>query len=417
MNSSVLIQSAILHDLNHSLNGQCVNVLIENNKISKISSSPISVNSDVRIISEENLHLSLGWFDAYSNLPDPGEPWKESIETFGWAAEAAGFTEVAALCGTDPLPEKPSIIESIIQKNSQQKLKLYPLGLASERGEGKEMAEVYELSQSGSIGVTDGMIGGATLSLRSRIMQYCHSLKIPYLQMAYNPKLVPNAEIHEGEISVNLGLKGIPAVSETVEVLASIELSKWLEVPVTLLGISSKESVEIIRNAKAQGVQVSAIVSVLNLFGTDELVGEFDSNYKVQPPLRSVSDREALMNGLYDGTIDGICANHSPEDIENKKVEFNYAQFGAATYDAFAHMLFNGRSNEEIGKIIRILTHGNRSIYGLSAPKFDVGEAVNLTVFQSGEFQLIQPRSKAFNIVLKGETLNFRVVETLVNKQ
>ena len=416
MNSSVLIQSALLHDFNHPLNGQRVNILVENGVIAQISTSPISASEGARIIGGGDLSVSLGWFDAYSFLPDPGEPWKESVETFCQAASAGGFTEVAALCGTDPLPEKSASIESLLHKSQSQAVKLYPLGLASEHGEGKEMAEVFELSQAGSIGVTDGMVGGATLSLRSRLMQYCQSLSIPYLHMAYNPKLVTNAEVHEGEISVNLGLKGIPTASETVEVLASIEMAKWLDVPVVILGVSSKESVEIIRNAKAAGVRVSAVVPALNLYGTDHLVGDFDSNYKVLPPLRTEEDKKALIQGLVEGVIDGICANHTPEDVENKKLEFNYARFGAATFDAMAHVLLSGKSQEEMAAIVGALTYGNRKIYHLDTPKMEVGEKVNLTVFEKGNFELNQPKSKAYNVILKGESVQFRIADVLLNK-
>jgi len=416
MNSSVLIQGAYLHDKLHALKGQRVNILVENGVISQISASPISAPENVKTIEGNDLFVSGGWFDAYSFLPDPGEPWKESLETFCESAAVGGFTEIAALCGTDPLPEKSAVIESLIQKSQAHQVKLHPLGLASELAEGKEMAEVYELSQAGSIGVTDGMVGGATLSLRSRLMQYCQSLNIPYLQMAYNPKLVTNAEVHEGELSVNLGLKGMPTASETVEVLASIEIAKWLDVPVILLGVSSKESVVIIKNAKAAGVRVSAVVPALNLYGTDQLVGEFDSNFKVLPPLRTEEDRKALVQGLVDGVIEGICANHTPEDVENKKLEFNYARFGAATYDAMAHLLLSGKTEEELSAILYSLTHINRKLYGLNVPKIEVGEKVNLTVFQKGNFELDQPKSKAYNVILKGQTLHYRIVETLFNK-
>jgi dihydroorotase len=259
------------------------------------------------------------------------------------------------------------------------------------------------------------MMGGATLSLRSRLMQYCQSLNIPYLQMAYNPKLVTNAEVHEGELSVNLGLKGIPTASETVEVLASIEIAKWLDVPLIVLGVSSKESVEIIRNAKAAGVRISAVVPALNLYGTDQLVGEFDSNFKVLPPLRTEEDRKALVQGLVDGMIDGICANHTPEDVENKKLEFNYACFGAATYDALSHILLSGKTEEEMSAILHSLTYGNRKLFGLNVPKIEAGEKVNLTVFQKGNFELDQPKSKAYNVVLKGQTLDYRIIDTLLN--
>lgn len=123
-----------------------------------------------------------------------------------------------------------------------------------------------------------------------------------------------------------------------------------------------------------------------------------------------------MIQGLVEGVIDGICANHTPEDVENKKLEFNYARFGAATFDAMAHVLLSGKSQEEMAAIVGALTYGNRKIYHLDMPKMEVGAKANLTVFEKGNFELNQPKSKAYNVILKGESLQFRIADVLLNK-
>lgn len=333
MSNSILIKSVKIIDKNSSYHEQIVDVLVENSEIAKIQPSIDAVGLEV--YNAQGQCLSLGWFDVFATCPDPGEPWKETLSSLSVAANVGGFTSVALLCGSNPLSDNASVVGQIKNQSIGLQTNIYPLGLSSEKQEGKEMAEVFEMNQAGALAQTDGIVNSASVSLRSKLMQYCASLKIPYLHFPFESKLVTGGSVHEGYVHVNLGLKGLPTASETIALLADIELAKWLNVPVRILGISSKESVEIVRNAKKSGMDIKVAVPIMNLAYDESAIGEFDENFKVLPPLRTEEDRTALVAAVLDGTIDAIFSNHQPSDIESKNVEFDHAHFGTATLPAF----------------------------------------------------------------------------------
>jgi len=211
---------------------------------------------------------------------------------------------------------------------------------------------------------TDGMRAHGSDGFRAKLIEYAYSLGIPYLVHPFNPKWVAGGQIHEGAVSVNLGLKGIPRIAETSALLADIELAKWLKVPLRVLGVTCKESVDIIKRARLDGVEVWAAVAMMNLCFTE-------------------ADRSALRQAVLNGDIQAICSNHTPEDIENKKVEFDYAHYGAATLVDFIARLYTSFSVTEIPLIINALTNGNRDFLGIKSPILEVGEPVNLTVINN----------------------------------
>jgi len=377
MSSSIAIQNGILVAPNHPLHGTLVSVKISDGTIveigKKVSSADESINA-------QGGFISAGWCDVYSFLPDPGAEWKERLDTFAHAACLAGFTQSAVFAGIDPLPEKAASIAALKQRSIDLPVEILPLGAASEGRMGKEMAEVNDMYSAGSIAQTDGIMAHGSDSLRSKLLEYCHSLDIPYLVHPYNPKWVAGGQIHEGYMSVNLGLKGIPTVAETTALLADIEIAKWLNVPLRVLGISSKESLAIVKNARAEGVDIKVSVPFMNLCFTEADIDNFDERFKVMPPLRTQEDKKALLEGLLNGDIDAIFANHTPEDIENKKLEFDYAAIGAATYMGFIPKLFEMFQDEELLKVMDVLSHGNRLFLGMLAGEIQVGQIANITV-------------------------------------
>jgi len=377
MSSSVSIKNGILLSPGHPLNGSLVSLRFSNGVIEEIGKEVAPAD---QIIDAQGGFISSGWCDVYSVLPDPGAEWKEGIETFAHAASLAGFTQSAVFAGTDPLPVKASSIISLKQRAQGLEVELLPLGAASESREGKEMAEVNDMFQAGTIGHTDGIVPHGTDSLRSKVLEYCHSLNIPYFSHPYNPKWVAGGQINEGYMSVNLGLKGIPNAAETTALLADIEIAKWLGVPLRVLGISTKDSLNIIRNARSQGVDISVAVPFMNLCYTESDIDNFDERFKVMPPLRTEEDKQALRSAVLSGEIDAIFSNHTPEDVENKKLEFDYTAFGAATYAGFIPQMLAEFSDEELPKIIQVLTEGNRKFLGLVSSEINIGSPVNITV-------------------------------------
>jgi len=377
MSSSVTIKNGILVAPNHPMNGSNVSIRMVDGKIQEIGNEVVSSDE---VIDAKGGFISVGWCDSYSVLPDPGAEWKERIDTFAEAAGLAGFTQAAVFAGTDPLPENASSITALKQRSQNLPIDVLPLGTASESRWGKEMAEVNDMRNAGAVAQTDGIIAHGSDSLRSKLMEYCNSLDIPYLIHPYNPKWVAGGQIHEGYINVNLGLKGIPKTAETTALLADIEVAKWLNVPLRVLGISTKEAVEIIDNARKDGVNIKVAVPMMNLCFTEENIENFDERFKVMPPLRTKEDRAALRLALMQGKIDAICSNHTPEDIESKKLEFEYAAFGAATYSGFISQMMASFTDDELPQVINVLSNGNRNFLNIPQVVIGIGEPACLTV-------------------------------------
>jgi len=410
MTNSLLIKSAKVIDAKSKWNNQVVDVLIENGNISNIDSE---INQAVNeIFDARGNYISLGWFDAFATCPDPGENWKEDLKSLSNAARIGGFTAVAALCGSNPLPENATVISQMIQASKQCDVQIYPLGLSSEHQLGKEMAEVFEMFQAGSIGQTDGIVPSASVSLRSKLMQYCASLNIPYLHFPFESKLVTGGVVNEGIINVNLGLKGLPVASETMAILSDLVMAEWLDVPLRIIGISSAASLEIIRKAKADGFKIYAAVPMMNLAFNENAVGEFDENYKVYPPLRTELDRLALVQGVLDGTIDAIMSNHCPDDIESKNVEFEYATFGAATLPSFFNMMLD-TFGSDFNKIVETLVNGANKIYNMPERNFEVGSMADFTIFSTEISHIITKQNqgtKAYNVLGLNKTSKGKVI-------
>jgi dihydroorotase len=223
--------------------------------------------------------------------------------------------------------------------------------------------------------------------------------------------------MHDGVQSNSMGLKGIPSICETAEVNADLELAGWLKTPLRLARISAAGSVERIRMAKKEGIQVTAITPAMNLLFTDNDLAEFDENYKVLPPLRTETDRMSLMAGLLDGTLDAICSNHKPQDTENKDVEFEYAAFGAATIQNTFHILVQAMGDKiTAAHVAQWLAHGPRKYLGLDATALKVGEPADVTMFSfsgSVHFTDALNQSKSNNNPMLHRELNGKVLGTV----
>lgn len=399
MNHTTLLQNVRLFDPHSDLHNQRVEILIKDGKIEAMGEGLGMAATE--LVDGEDAYVSVGWLDAFGFCPDPGEPWKESLTSYASAAQQGGFTQAVALCGTSPKSDNESVIAQVKQVGTALRAELLPWGLASIQGDGKEMAEVYEMHVAGAMAFTDGIHGSASLGLRSKLMQYCQSLGLIYAHFPFQKALAPDGKMHDGMHNAALGFKGIPAVSETVELLADIELAKYLNCSLTILGVSTAESVEIIRQAKSNGLKISAAVPVMNLIYTDADLSDFDANLKVLPPLRSEADRRALLLGLLDGTLSAVVSNHQPEDIESKKVEFDYAAWGTATLGSTFRMMCKAFENERPENWVPLLYSGSRSFLGMSSAKIEAGASADLTLFylDGSNAQINEkPQSRAYNV-------------------
>lgn len=415
--SSILIRSVTIADPKSPLNGKTTDLLLVNGKLEKAESG-ISVSADIEFDAGGAM-VSPGWIDAFAYCGEPGEEWKEDIKSLATAAAAGGFTRVAALCGSHPVPDTAAAIAAVGRKGQDLPATVLPIGCATKDRAGKELAEYFDMHKAGAIAFSDGEIPVKDSGLRSRIMDYAANCGVPFLDFPFDPSLAIHGTMHDGVESNSLGLKGIPSISEASKVAEAIQIATWLKVPLRLSCISSADSVTLVRQAKKDGVEVFASVPVMNLLLTDADLKEFDENCKVLPPLRTETDRKALLKALEDGTLDAICSNHMAQDSENKDVEFDYAAFGANNIQAVHGIIlqaFGAKLPTDL--LVQKLHYGPAQLLGLETQTIAVGNTVDLTVFTnsgSWNWTATTNKSKSKNSPFFGKEIQGQILATVCN--
>jgi len=379
-------------------------ILIENGTIEKIAQE-IVCEAD-QVISLDNLHVSAGWFDARVNFCDPGNEVKEDLYSGLKAAEAGGMTAVGITPNTNPTVSNKTQIEYLKMRGALSPVRVYPYATLTSDMAGKNLSEMYDLSNAGAIGFTD-MQEPVSGGILYRALLYAKNFNGKIISFPLDHSIFGEGYVHEGRLSVMTGLKSIPSLAEYMTVERDLNLVRYTEGAIHFTGISTKESVALIRKAKAEGLTVTADVYVQNLvFSENDLMG-FDSTYKVLPPLRAERDRTALIEGLKDGTIDFVCSDHTPEDIESKEVEFDEAAFGMIGVQTLFPLL-NSVSELSLDEKVRLISQNPREIFGLVNNSVQVGKIADLTLFNPSEEIKIEAAalfSKSKNTPLIGKTL------------
>ncbi len=415
---NALIKSAKIIDNNSPFNGKTVDILIENGTISKIEKSIKNINN-VKEIDFDGLHASPGWFDMRANFCDPGHEYKEDINSGLKAAAKGGFTGVMVMPDTEPTTSTKSGIDYIINKTENNIVDALPAGSLSHNCEGKEIAEMYDMFSAGAVAFTDNKKSVKSASLLNRALLYSQSFNGLIIDFPNDKELSRGGQINEGVVSTELGLKGIPALAEELMVTRDIYLAEYCNSRIHLANISTKKSVELIKAAKKKGLKITADVNSSHLFLDETALLHFDSNYKVTPPLRTNEDRKALITGVKNGTIDVICSDHTPEDIETKQCEFDNAAFGMINLQtSYAITNSTGKLNTE--EIINSLTTQPRAILGLKEVTIKVGDKANITLFNPNEkWELAKEDivSKAKNTPFIGKELTGKVYGIVNNNK
>lgn len=378
---NILIKSAKIIDSNSPYNGKTVDLLIEKGIIQKIRSNIPSTEKH-KEISLDGLHVSAGWLDMKANFCDPGHEYKEDLSSGLKAAALGGFTGVVSMPDTLPVTNSKSGIEYLINKAKGNIVDIYPTGSLSYNCEGKEIAEMYDMHLAGAVAFTDNKKSINNPSLLNRALLYNQSFKGLVISFPNDQNIFNNGQINEGVTSTHLGLKGIPSLAEELMVSRDIYLAEYCDAPIHLSNISTKKSVSLIKQAKAKGIKVSADVNSYHLLLDESELEEFGSNYKVMPPLRTKDDQKALIAGLKDGTIDIICSDHTPEDIENKQCEFEHAAFGIINLQtSFAVCNEALQKKLSVNEIIEKITSNPRNLLEIENPEIKEGAKANLTLF------------------------------------
>jgi len=412
----LLLKSVTIVEKGAKLNGSKRDILIDGGEITKIAAS-IKPEEKTKLVKGENLHVSAGWLDLGANFCDPGYEFKEDINTGLNAAVKGGFTGVMITPATKPVIDNKSSVEYAQRRADGHVCKLLVCGALSQGMEGKQLAELFDMHDSGAVAFGDHKNEVSRTELMGRGLEYVQNFEGTVLSFPYDHHMNEGGHLHEGPASVSLGLKGIPSASEHIRLMRDLELLRYSDSKMHVTLVSSADSVELVRRAKKEGLKLTCGVAAHQLSFLDDDLAGYDTRLKVLPPFRTNKDRKALLKGIKDGTIDAICSDHSPEDTENKKVEFDLASFGISSLEtAFASIRTATKGKVDLDIIIERLSAGPRSVIGLDKHTIDEGQVANLTIFDPDgimDFDAKKMASKSDNTPFKNFELTGRVVGTV----
>lgn len=410
-----IIRSAKIIDPKSPYHKKTVDILIADGCISKIDST-LSNPENYNEIKRDNLHVSVGWFDSSVSLGEPGYEDRETIKNGLEVAAKSGFSGIALQPNSHPIIDNQSQVLFVKSKAQEAATELFPIGALTKDSDGKDMAELFDMKNAGAIAFGDYNRSLSNANLLKIALQYTQDFDGLVIAFAQDDKIKGNGVANEGIVSTRLGLKGIPNLAEEIEVARNLFLLEYTGGKLHIPTISTAKSVTLIQEAKAKGLQVSCSVAVHHLVLNDEKLEEFDTRYKVTPPLRSEADRLALIEGVKNGIIDTITSDHNPIDIEHKKMDFDTAKNGTIGLEsAFGALL----TILPVETVVEKLTSG-RALFGLKIPSIIEGTPANLCLFNpdgKSTFTLDKILSKSKNSAFIGSEIKGEVYGILNQNQ
>jgi dihydroorotase len=403
----LIIREARIIDPKSNFHNQIVDLQIENGIFTKIGPQ-LSNSGDFEELKLENLHVSQGWFDSSVSLGEPGFEDRETIANGLEVAAKSGFTAVALQPNSYPIIDNQSHINFVKSKATNAATNLFPIGALTKNSEGKDLAELFDMKNAGAIAFGDYSKNIDNPNVLKIALQYVQDFDGLVCVFCEDQNIKGNGVANEGIVSTGLGLKGIPNLAEELIVARNIELLEYTGGKLHLATISTAKSVALIKTAKAKGLQVTCSVAVHHLVMTDEKLQGFDTRYKVSPPLRTETDRKALIEGLKNGTIDMITSDHNPIDIEHKKMEFDLAKSGTIGLETAFSALQNKLSTD---LIIEKLTSG-KSVFEIETNPIKEGSKVEISLFNPDSDWIFTKEnilSKSKNSAFLGEKMKGNV--------
>ena len=387
---NILIKQATIVDSNNSLNGKVVDILIEKGIITQIKKS-ITPEKGIKTIEAEALHVSAGWVDMQVNFCDPGFEHKETLDNGLKSGAKGGFTSVCLMSGTNPPLHNKAQIEYVLNRSKDNLVDVLPIGTLSNNQEGKDLSEMYDMKLSGAVAFSDYKKSTKDAGLILRALQYSNNINSFIITHCDDKTISNEGLINEGVTSTMLGLKGIPALAEEIMLQRNIQILEYTGGKMHIPTISTKGSVELIKKAKSKKLNITCGVAAYNLSLEDTELQGFDTNFKVNPPLRTREDIDALKKGIADGIIDVIVSDHNPQDIESKDLEFDLADNGMIGLEScFGVLNMALGSKLSLENIVDTLTKNPRNILGLPSVSIKEGAQANLTLFNPSKKYLFE---------------------------
>ena len=409
------ITKATLLDESNEHHGKQVDLRIENGIITEIGTDLTPKNNEEEL-QFENLSVSPGWFDSSVSVGEPGFEERETISNALKVAGKSGFTSIAVNANSAPVIDNNASVAFLKNKAAGNAVNLHPIGALTKNAAGVDLAELYDMQQAGAVAFGDYQHAISNPNLIKIALQYAQGFDGLVLSFPQEDDLIIKGVANEGETAISLGLKGIPSLAEHIQVARDLYILEYTGGKLHIPTISTAQSVALIKEAKAKGLDVTCSVAIVNLFYTEAMLNEFDTRYKVLPPLRTETDRHALIAGIKDGTIDMVTSDHNPLDIELKKLEFDHAKFGTIAQEATWGALLTLVSEK---RAVRLLTAAQERFTQVKS-KIEIGQPANLSLFTtkgSTVFGKEHILSKSKNTAFLGAKLKGKVYGIISNNQ
>ncbi|RNL90613.1 dihydroorotase [Sinomicrobium pectinilyticum] len=410
---NILLKSARIIHPQSEYHRNSLDILIKDGIISEIADT-VSPPQDTEIVQLKNLHVSPGWLDTSVSFGEPGYEDRETIGNGLKTAAKSGFTTVLVNPNTYPVADTNADIAFLKAKAQGHTTALHPIGALTVKSEGIDLAELFDMKNAGAVAFGDYQKPVSNPNLLKIALQYTGNFGGLVVSFPQENKIAGKGVMNEGIISTRLGLKGIPALAEELHIARDLFILEYTGGKLHIPTISTAKSVHLIREAKEKGLDVSCSVAIHNLCFTDEVLEEFNTNYKLLPPLRGKKDIAALLEGLKEGVIDFVTSDHNPIDVEHKNVEFDHAMYGSTALESTFGAL---RTLLDTDSVIDLLTKG-RSRFGLEENDIRTGKKADLTLFDPdteysfGESDIL---STSKNSAFTGQKLRGRVYGSIAN--
>ncbi len=397
-----------------------LDVLVDEEKIKEVApAGKIVTRQNAEVFDASRLIVAPGFIDLHAHLREPGQESSETIESGTRAAARGGFTAVCCMPNTKPVNDNASVTRFILDRaKAGASVRVWPIGAASVESKGEAIAEIAGMKQAGIVAVSDDGKPIATARLARQVMDYCRSLGLPVIEHAEDVSLAAGAVMREGVTSTRLGLRGMPAAAESVCVARDVQLAELTGAHLHIAHLSAKASLELVRWAKQRGLHVTCEVTPHHFTLIDEDV-QYDSRYKMNPPLAAREDREALLGGLVDGTVDAIATDHAPHEPALKDVEFDSAPFGILGFEtalalALEQLVRTGRVS--LMRMVELFTIGPARVLGIER-KIAAGEPADVTIFsieRAWTYNVKESASKSRNSPFDGRAFKGAAMATIV---